>query len=235
MPVGDLPGWHQVFADDFTTDAAVGSFPGSAYGNKWSVYLDGWKDTTGNGQYYPSRVLSVSNGVLNMYLHTENGIHMVAAPLPIVQPGRPAAGMLYGRYTVRYRADPLPGYKTAWLLWPDSENWPTDGEIDFPEGDLNGTMNAFMHWQNGTSGNSQDAYATSDTYSSWHTATIEWTPAAVTFYLDGQVIGRSTSNIPNTPMHWVLQTESATDGTVPSDATAGNVQVDWVAAYAYAP
>ena len=234
MPVGDLPGWHQVFTDDFTPNVPVGSFPGSAYGSKWTGYGDGTKDTTGNGHYYPSKVLSANNGVLNMYLHTENGVHMVAAPVPIIEAGQPYAGMLYGRYTIRFRTDSLAGYKTAWLLWPDSENWPTDSEIDFPEGDLNSsTINAAMHWQGGTSGNSQDVYTTNATYTSWHTATIEWTPSAVTFYLDGQVIGCSTSNIPNTPMHWVIQTETSTFGVVPSDSTAGNVQVDWVAAYSY--
>jgi len=42
-------------------------------------------------------------------------------------------GLLYGRYAIHFKADPVPGYKTSWLLWPDSEKWPQDGEIDFPE------------------------------------------------------------------------------------------------------
>ncbi|MGH2344697.1 MAG: family 16 glycosylhydrolase, partial [Chloroflexota bacterium] len=183
MPIGDTPGWHQIFTENFAVDVPVGSFPGSMYSSKWTVYPDGWQDTSKNGTYYPSKVLSVQNGVLNMYLHTENGVHMVSAPEPILQPGPHdyGSGLLYGRYTVRFRADPIAGYKTAWLLWPDSEAWPRDGEIDFPEGDLNSTINAFMHWQNGISGNSQDAYSTSTTYNSWHTATIEWLPASLTF------------------------------------------------------
>jgi hypothetical protein len=235
MPVGDLPGWHQIFADDFTINAPVGSFPGAVYGSNWAVYPDGTHDTTHNGQYWASKVLSVSNGMLNMYIHTENGIHMVAAPMPILRPSPDNEGLLYGRYSVRFRADAIPNYKTAWLLWPDSENWPTDGEIDFPEGDMTSTMNASMHWQNGTSGGDQDKYSTNVTYTSWHTATTEWTPNAVTFYLDGQVIGRSTSHIPNTPMHWVLQTETNLNGIVPSATDAGNVQVDWAVAYSYQP
>jgi hypothetical protein len=236
MPVGDITGWHQIFTDDFTTNVPVGSFPGSVYGSKWSAYPDGWQDTSKNGTYFPSKVLSVQNGVLNMYLHTENGIHMVSAPEPLL-PGAVgrAGGLLYGRYTVRFRADPVPGYKTAWLLWPDSEVWPGDGEIDFPEGDLTSTIDAFMHWQNGTSGSSQDAYTTNTTYSSWHTATIEWLPGSITFILDGQVIGRSTSNIPSTPMHLVLQTETALSGAAPATSAAGNVQIAWVAAYSPAP
>jgi beta-glucanase (GH16 family) len=231
MPIGDMPGWHQVFADDFTTDVPLGKFPG-AVADKWSAYPDGWNDTTKNGTYYPSKVISIRNGVLNMYLHTENGIHMVSAPEPKI-PGAVGSegGLLYGRYVIRFRADPIPGYKTAWLLWPDSETWPRDGEIDFPEGDLDGTLSAFMHRQNGTSGDDQDAFDSSITYTAWHTATLEWLPSSVRFFLDGKLIGTSTSRIPDTPMHWVIQTETATDGSVPSNTAAGNVQIDWVSVY----
>jgi hypothetical protein len=248
MPVGDIAGWHQVFSDDFTTSVPVGGFSGCTYPSpnvvadscsglppavaaKWWAYPDGWKDTSGNGTYSPSKVLSIQNGVLNYYVHTENGVHMVSAPVPRIPGGVNNGGLQYGRYVVRFRADSLHGYKTAWLLWPDSNVWPQDGEIDFPEGNLDSTFSAFMHWMNGTSGSSQDAYPTTATYSTWHTAVIEWTPTATRFILDGNVIGTSYSNIPSTPMHWVLQTETALDGTVPSDSTAGNVQVDWVAVY----
>jgi beta-glucanase (GH16 family) len=199
---------------------------------KWSAYPDGWPDTTHNGTYYPSKVISIQNGVLNLYLHTENGIHMVSAPVPKI-PGAVGSegGLLYGRYVIRFKSDPIPGYKTAWLLWPDSETWPRDGEVDFPEGELDSTISAFMHRQDGTSGSDQDAFGSSITYTSWHTATLEWLPSSLRFFLDGQLIGTSTSRIPNTPMHWVIQTETATDGSVPSDAAAGNVQIDWVTVY----
>jgi hypothetical protein len=33
----------------------------------------------------------------------------------------------------------------------------------------------------------------------------------------------------------VLQTETATDGQVPADSTAGHVLIDWVSVYAYSP
>jgi beta-glucanase (GH16 family) len=229
MPTGDLTGWQQVFADDFTTDVPLGQFP-SAVSTKWTAYADGWKDTSKNGRYSPSKVLSVGSGVLNMYLHTENGVHMVAAPQPKLNgPGR-SGGLLYGRYAVRYKADPLPGYKAAWLLWPDSNDW-TDGEIDFPEGNLDRKTYAFMHHR-GTP-TAQDAFATTAGFDAWHTAVTEWTPQSVKFYLDGVLVGSTanTAMIPNTPMHWVLQTETALNS-VPADSAAGNVQVDWVAAYA---
>jgi hypothetical protein len=118
-------------------------------------------------------------------------------------------------------------------LWSDSEVWPKDGEIDFPEGNLERTIAAFMHKQNGTSGSDQDA-SSNVIYASWHTAILEWAPDHTRFILDGQVIRDSMSRIPNTLMHLVLQTETALDGK-PSITVSGNVQIDWVALYAYAP
>ena len=229
MPVGDLPGWRQVFADDLTTDVPVGSFP-SAVSGRWGAYSDGWTDTSKNGTYMPSKVVSVRDGIMNLYLHTENGVHMVAVPYPKLPGAGAHNGMLYGRYAVRFRSDPVPGYKTAWLLWPDSGSWPGDGEIDFPEGRLDGTISAFMHRQGASGGGDQDAFDSPATYTSWHTAVIEWSPAATRFILDDKVVGTSTSRIPNTPMHWVLQTETSLSG-APTDGAAGNVQVDWVAVY----
>ncbi|RKH37379.1 family 16 glycosylhydrolase [Corallococcus sicarius] len=230
MPVGDLTGWRQVFTDDFTTPVPVGQFP-AAVSTKWGVYPDGWKDTSKKGTYSPSKVVSIQNGVLNKYLHTENGIHRVATVLPKIPGATASGGLPSGRFAVRFRADAVPGYKTAWLLWPDSEVWPRDGEIDFPEGDLDGTISGFMHRQNGTSGGDQDAVSTTARYTSWHTAVIEWTPGRCRFLLDGVVILDKTSRVPSTPMHWVLQTETDLSGTAPSSTAAGNVQIDWVAVW----
>jgi Glycosyl hydrolases family 16 len=227
-PSGDLPGWHQIFMDNFATAVPRGSFPRSV-SSRWGAYADGWHDSSGYGTYSCSKVCSVQNGVLNLYLHSENGVPLVAAPYPLIPGGSSHNGQLYGRYAVRFKSDPVAGYKTAWLLWPDSERWPRDGEIDFPEGSLNGTFCAFMHRQGATSSVDQDAYCTSASYTSWHTAVIEWSPLNVKFILDGRTIGTSTSRIPNTPMHWVLQTE--TNGARPSSNAAGNVQIDWVAVY----
>ncbi len=226
VPVGDLPGWHQVYAEDFGTAAPLGGFPGPAYQEHWSTYLDGWKDTSRNGTYMPSKVLSVHDGVLDYDIHTENGVHLVSAPVL-----KQTWGQTYGRYSVRFTADQLPGYKTAWLLWPDSGTWPNDGEIDFPEGDLGagGTIGAFSHYASATGG--QDAFGSNASSAQWHTATIEWAPGKVTFLLDDSVLGVSTHAVPATAMHWVLQTETALSGGAPADSVRGHVLVDWVALY----
>jgi len=225
MPVGNIPGWRQIFADDFTTNARLGSFPGVAYSSNWSTYPDRRHDTSGNGTYMPSKVLSVQNGMLDYYIHTENGVHMVAAPVPQI------AQRTYGRYELRFRADSLQGYKTAWLLWPDSELWPADGEIDFPEGGLDSNIAAYMHYADPQGG--QDDFETGTAFSgTWHTAGTEWNAGRVTFYLDGKLLGTSTTKVPSKPMHWVLQSETSLSGAHPDDATAGHIQIDWVVAYA---
>ncbi len=233
VPIADLPGWRHIFADDFTTDVPLGSFP-DAVRDKWWAYPDGWKDTSKNGTYYPSKVVSIANGKMNLNLHTENGVIMVAAPVPRLPGIDGTWNQRYGRYAVRFRADAVAGYKTAWLLWPQSETWPRDGEIDFPEGNLNGRIWAFMHRQDATSGSDQDAFPTGATYPTWHTAITEWGPNEVRFILDGKTIGVVTDRIPNTPMRWVLQTETALDGTKPEPSTVANVEIDWVSAWAYA-
>jgi hypothetical protein len=251
-PTSSLPGWKEVFYDNFQNESVpLGQFSGctlspftcsnlpSAMKSEWWAYPDGWLDTTQVCTYEPSQTLSVSGGIMNMFIHTaSDGTCMTAVPEPILpDPVDSSNGQLYGMYSVRMESDPVPGYKTAFALWPDSENWPGDGEIDFPEGELDGDSWAYMHYQGATSGSQQDAYDTGTTYTGWHTYTIEWTPSYVKFLIDGNVIGDSTnaSLIPDTPMHWIMQTESDLDGDKPASSAQGNLQIAWVEIWSYAP
>ncbi|HEY6826311.1 MAG TPA: glycoside hydrolase family 16 protein [Gemmatimonadaceae bacterium] len=223
-----------LFRDDFTLTCPTGTWP-ACDSARWAAYPDGWHDTTGNGVYDCSKVCSEHNGKLDLYIHTVNGVHYVAAPLPILRPGSDlyGAGLNAGRYTIRFKMNRLPGYKVAWMLWPDSGIEPQDGNIDFPEVDLDGveTMRAFLHHEGATSDTDQDAYRTNviPTDGVWHTTTIEWRPDAsfTSFYLDGKLVGTSTSRIPNTALHWILQSETCLACVTP-DATAGHILIDYV-------
>ena len=240
MPVGDLPGWKQVFSDDFSSgNVPIGGFPGPGYQEKWSSnYPDGTPDTagqqnSGKSGYYPSKVLSVKDGYLDFYVHSENGVSMGAAPSPKIpgaNPGR-ANSLLYGRYSVRFKADAgLKGFKLAWLLWPDSGVWPRDGEIDYPEGDLAASFYGAAHPM-GPDISKSHVFWSGATFTSWHIATMEWSPGRVEYILDGRSIGISTNDIPTTPMHYILQTESCLTG-CPAPTTAGHVYLDWIAIWA---
>ena len=233
-PVADLPGWKHVFADDFTKDAPVGSWANSsdpntivytgANGQQWRTYPSTYTDTYQHRPYRSDQVLSVSNGTLIFNLHNVDGQPAGANPSPLLANG--SQYQTYGRYSARLRVDTpdLSEYHIAWLLWPQSEKWPDDGEIDWPEGSLAGTSSAFAHYASSAGG--QDTVDTGVPFTGWHVYTIEWKPGRVRFLLDDTVVLESTKNVPSKPMRWQLQTETDGNGT-----HAGHLLVDWVSAW----
>ena len=225
MPSGDLPTWRQVFTEDFTSTVTLGSWPG-AYASKWLDYTyPGSHDTNGGAEWNTVKDVSVSGGTADYYLHSENGTAYSAAILPRT------AVQTYGRYQVRFKVDAgMTDWKSAWLLWPDDDVWPAHGEIDWPEGDLTGSMEGFMHYADPHGG--QDYAASGVAFASaWHTATTEWLPGSVKYYLDGTLVGSFTKKVSGYPMHWVLQSES---GSGSRPAGSGHIKIDWAVIYARA-
>ena len=243
VPIGDLPGWHQEFVDDFTVNAPLGSWGTKKshnvvytgdHGGKWVEYPDGWASTYTDGQpgYQPAKVLSVHDGVLDFYLHNVASLPSGANPSPLVT-GK-SQYQTYGRYTARIKSDTIPNYHAAWLLWPVKDNNGACAESDFPETNLgNDRVTAFAH----NAANCQN-YAAQDEFNSqtriddgaWHTYTQEWGPGFRRYYIDGRLLGTSTTRVWSQDERWQLQTEP--DG---AGNTAGHLLVDWVAVYAYAP
>ncbi|MGC0363558.1 hypothetical protein ABH922_001542 [Rhodococcus sp. 27YEA15] len=243
VPRGNLNGWRQIFYDDFTKDAAVGTFANAcdpnkivytgAQGQKWRTYPNCYLDTYQKRPYRPDRVLSVKNGVMNFNLHSVDGKPAGANPSPLINGQN--QNQTYGRYSARFKVDSanLDEYYVAWLLWPQSEVWPRDGEFDFPEGGLAGNVGGFHHYSGAGScvGGCQDvARNIGAKFTDWHTYTIEWSPGRVRYLLDDQVVLDSTAFVPSTPMRWQLQTETNGFGT-----SNGNLMLDWVSVYAYDP
>lgn len=241
LPVGDLPGWHQTFTEGFDVGVSIGGFTSSAYYmSKFRAYgptnstFTSWRDSAKHGWYMP-QIISVENGALSMHIQTVNGRPYVAALVPELAESSP-----YGRYSVRMRSDSLPAYKLAYMLWPVSGDNERDGEIDFPEKNLDSTsMFGFMHKTNQTSGPVQQGYVKNTSFDSsvYHVYTIEWSPNLVTLILDGVPIQTFTERIPSTPFRWVMQAETRMNGGAPMPAasTNGDVQIAWIAAWSYAP
>ncbi len=226
MPRGNRPGWKLIFAEDFRTAARRGAFT-STYGVNWFSYNAGTRDTSGHGVYNVAKTTSVSGGVMDIYLHTEKGVHYGNAVVARVR--STGWGQTYGRYSIRMRASAIPGYKALALLWPDSDVW-SQGEVDFPE------VNALVagerpranvyragRWQNFTT---RVAFV-----SGWHIYTTEWRPGRLTFLVDGKTVGTTTKDVPTVSMHYVLQYESVIGGNPPPNSAAGHIQVDWVTMY----
>ena len=226
------PGFELVLSEDFQVDAALGRFAAAYPG--WAQY-DGLRDTSrdlgrpaaSQGRYSSATTTTVHDGVVDIFVHTAHGTPNVVALTP---PGATTwdGGQLYGRYSVRFRADEVPGFKVAWLLWPTSDDW-SDGEIDFPEGGLGDTINGYSHDVAGAPSTNAWAITTDTSMTDWHIATIEWTRDRLTFVLDKTCWTTTDSDaIPTVPMRWVLQTETELGRTPPHPAASGHVQVDWV-------
>ncbi|MBY4127648.1 ricin-type beta-trefoil lectin domain protein [Rhodococcus fascians] len=240
-PSGDLPGWKQIFVDEFTTPSATGSWSNQcdpakivhtgAEGQRWRTYPSCYPDTYDKRPYRPDAVLSTSDGALRYHLGQVDGIPAGASISPII--AGDSQYQTYGRYTARFKVDSpdLSEYYAAWLLWPQSENWPYDGELDFPEGALSGNVGGFHHYSGEGScadGCKEPATDIGALFTDWHTYTMEWSPGRVRYILDDTVVLDSTDFVPSTPMRWELQTETKGDG-----ANEGNLVLDWVSVYSW--
>jgi hypothetical protein len=228
MPTSAPAGSTRIFSDNFPTAVPLGSFP-SAVSTTWGAYPFPWAGTPTWATYNPEKTTSIHDGQMDMWMHydsTDNRFY-ITAPFPRLPGGQ---DRLNGRYTIRYKADVFHGYHASYLLWPQSDTWPRDGEIDYPEADFNESRtNAFVHLQNATSGGDQVGFSDPTPMGgAWHTATTEWVAGQrVTFFLDGRQIGQVTSRVPNTPMHWVIQ-NGGSFGSAATTADQGHVLVDWV-------
>lgn len=248
LPTDNVTGWDLTLADDFATPFSTGGvnssgvFP-SPYATTFSAYADGTADTTKNTQgsnsvYHPSTVLSCANSKLIKSLYVTGGQARSAAVIPM--PGG-VWGQQYGRFEACFRvASVTGGWKVAWLLWPNSEDWPTDGEIDYPEGNLALTgpgLNVLPQGAATGAGSEFDHHYINGTtfdVGNWHVYTLEWASTHVAAWLDGRLVGATYDTIPNTPMHWVLQTETefaAYPTLYPGSSDTGVLEVDWVAVW----
>jgi hypothetical protein len=229
MPIGDIPGWTQTFADDFNTPQPLGSWgtqdsealvrTADTLGT-WNTYPDGWPSTFSGRGYEPSTVISVNNTNLIMHLHDGLG----ANPSPVMANGDKY--QIYGRYGVRLKTSgPIDGMKFAFLLWPENEGDWECAESDWPEGGLAGNHMDYFHHNCG----GQDSGGTDVTLTEWHNYFQDWSPGKREYFFDDKSVGISTDSVYAGRERWQLQTEPEGGG-----GGTGDVFIDWVVAYAYA-
>ncbi len=135
----------------------------------------------------------------------------------------------YGRWETRMKVSARdPEYHPVLILWPDSGNWPCDGEIDYAEGTGNPqVMNFFHHY---SCDNRQTHAGKTLDATQWHNYAVEWTDKAIVGYLDGVEWFRDSnpSHQPPGPMHQTIQLDWFPDGTTTTPTT---MDVDWVRVY----
>jgi hypothetical protein len=139
-------------------------------------------------------------------------------------------GAQYGRWEARVKSPAAdPTYNAVMLLWPDAENWPAGGEVDFMEIDdpTRQETDFFLHY--GAGNDQLDGGVVVDA-TQWHNWAVEWSPEKITAYVDGQpwFDTTRTAAFPPGPMHLTLQLDwFPGGGTVRQSA----MHVDWVRYY----
>lgn len=229
MPVGDLPGWRQIFTDDFNRselgdwwDAYNGQPAGDPY-SLWQpdqVRMDG-SSLTLRGERPTGRpdTQLVTGGVSNWKIR-----------------------QTYGKWEVRARIDASDEITYAFLLWPASGEWPP--EIDFLEdwGGARQAASAFLHYRTPTGRDKMQWDVRAD-FTQWHTYGVEWLPGSLTFTLDGRPwASYSGPEVPDVPMWLAMQAQAggcerraasfgATQCPIAGSPPVADIDVDWVVVY----
>lgn len=204
-------GWGKIAArDEF-------NYSGAPLASKWTVYDSVGHD--GQGLRSP-KAFAVEDGVMRITGDTTGTTGGMAARFDSVK---------YGKWEVRMRVPERdPKYHPVLLLWPDSEKWPCDGEVDFAEGWGETNIVNFV-LISGCEDTVTRKYTSID-QTQWHDYAVEWTSAGMVGYIDGVEVFRDTtaSHQPPGPMHLTIQLDWFPDGspTIPS-----TMEVDWVHFY----
>lgn len=217
LPIGDEAGWTQNLAEDFNTDAATGSFQ-DTYANSWCGYEEGTGD-----KYFNDALISAHDGMMDIALDGTQGAAGSFGP------PETCWGATYGKYSIKFKAEGAEGNGTAMMVWPSSDVW-GDGEIDFPEGNLDGTFSAYHHPLNCSDCSSSVNVDSGTTFADWHVATTEWSPEGVNYYVDGELIMSNSDDNPSTDHRWTIQVAPVEDNAQP-----GHLLIDWVSSYSYTP
>jgi beta-glucanase (GH16 family) len=144
-------------------------------------------------------------------------------------------GQKYGRWEGRVKAPASDrSYNALLLLWPDAENWPVGGEVDFMEMSDHTRQSTDMFLHYGSSNSQLHGEVTIDA-TEWHNWAVEWTPDHITAFVDGKQWFHTDKKeaLPPGPMHLCIQLDW-----FPKSGAAvqtSHMYVDWVRQYSLDP
>jgi hypothetical protein len=199
----------------------VDTFDGTSLKSDWNVY-DG-VGHAGNGRRTPD-AFSVKDGIMTITGDSAGSTGGMAWN----------PGQKYGRWEGRVKAPASDeSYNALLLLWPDAENFPVGGEIDFMEmtDHTRQSTNMFLHYGKD---NKQVQGDVKIDATEWHNWAVEWTPTHVAAFVDGKEWWRTTDRgiLPPGPMHLCIQLDWFPKG---GDVQESHMYVDWVKQYALSP
>ncbi len=181
--------------------------------NGSSLDMSKWTYETGNG--CPS-LCGWGNSELEYYTTSPNNIRVTGGNLEIEVRAEAMGGSsftsgkiitrniaywTYGRFEARMRLPEGRGLWPAFWMLPETNNWPTTGEIDIMEyrGDMNTRTSGTLHYGNPWPGNLWDGvdyFHTSNLATAFHIYAVEWTANELRWYFDDRLIKIET-RIPN--------------------------------------
>jgi beta-glucanase (GH16 family) len=139
----------------------------------------------------------------------------------------------YGRYEFRVRteADPTGTMNGVVLTWPQSGNWPTNGENDMYEtGNAINNRNPFHSYVHYDATNKQYYFDHAADGAQWHTIAMDWTATAIKIYRDDALVWTVTdpAAIADVPHHICIQLDAMATRTLTQPV---HMYVDYVRIY----
>jgi hypothetical protein len=231
MPVGNLPGWKQVFKDDFT---------GTTLGSKWNAYngvVGG-----GRGGWWATSHAVVEGHELVLKTYSDPASCPNAASCSLFN-DEVSAGVkskfaeTYGKFLIRVRTTPVDDVSFLAILWPTTDIAPPETDFAVEGGPEHlTTIGALLKYDPGPT-------VVPDTVTAnpakWQTLGVVWSPGEVQYTIDGKVWATElNANVSAVPMNIVLQSQTdcqAVAGQTCPVAWAAkepSVDIAWVVAYA---
>jgi Glycosyl hydrolases family 16 len=218
-PAGPGDGTQAATALGWGTPVDGDEFEGTSLNTaKWAPYNSPGHNNKGLRR--PSQI-AVANGVMTMTGTadgTTGGMEF--------KPGR-----LYGRWETRMQVPKGDSrYHPVVLLWPDKEDWPTGGEVDYAEMTCASTSaDFFLHY---SASNQQTQASTKLDITQWHNYAVEWTSTGIRGYIDGVLTFTDTNkaHLPPRSMHQTMQLDWFPNGSTPT--TPSSMNVAWSRYYA---
>lgn len=189
-------GWRLVMSDSFDSSTLDTT--------KWQVYGPNWAGHNGNG-LRDGRAVSIQNGVLTITGQMLSGTLVSGAV-------RTRLDQKYGRFEFRARTDNDPSATMSGvvLTWPQSGNFPTDGENDIYETLNKTSRNPFYTFIHYSATNQQKYFLHYADATQWHHMAMEWEYGAIRIYRDGALVWTLTDTyaIPDVAHHLCIQLDA---------------------------
>lgn len=244
QPLGSTGWGDPVFSEEFNGGVEVVSGGEDSTirfrdgGPTWATQYPAWSrfeeqvpggnhTNTDQAAYYTLDQVGTAAGSLNLSAEKTitNGMAYKAGMIQSIESFTPH----FGFFEARIRLDAVPqGVWGAWWMSNAVTNtWPP--EIDVAEFFDSGTgvvANVFMP----AIPLRETQIGPASIALNWHTYGVKWTATEVTFYLDGNVVGTQTEDIPDVPQYLILNHGARTPNLPTFDS--GLMEVDYVRAWA---